>query len=91
MTDDINILLGKRLRKRRRMLGLSQKDLADAIGIRFQQIQKYECASNSLKASRVWQLSKVLQAPVTYFFDGLPTGAAPRTPKVSLTTDAPSP
>lgn len=72
MDDDINILLGKRLRSRRRLLGLSQKDLADAVGIRFQQIQKYECAGNSLKASRLWQLSQVLQVPVSYFFDGLP-------------------
>jgi transcriptional regulator with XRE-family HTH domain len=82
MTDDINILLGKRLRSRRRMLGLSQKDLADAVGIRFQQIQKYECAGNSLKASRLWQLSKVLQVPVTYFFDGLPA------PLIRRRTDA---
>ena len=82
MDEEINILLGKRLRRRRRMLGLTQKDLADAVGIRFQQIQKYECAGNGLKASRLWQLSQVLKVPVTYFFDGLPT------PRVGRTDDA---
>ena len=71
------------------MLGLSQKDLADAIGIRFQQIQKYECAGNSLKASRLWQLSQVLQVPVTYFFDGLPAPAVVRTPDALQSSGAP--
>lgn len=67
----IDLHLGRQLRRRRRLLGLSQKTLGTAIDVRFQQIQKYECAANRLTASRLWQLSKVLEVPVTYFFEGL--------------------
>jgi len=72
MVQDINTHLGKRLRSRRRLLGLSQKSLAAAIGVQFQQIQKYECAANRMSAARLWQLSKALDVPLSYFFDGLP-------------------
>jgi transcriptional regulator with XRE-family HTH domain len=51
-------------------LGLSQKHLAGAVGVRFQQIQKYECAANRLSAVRLWQLSKALDVPLSYFFEG---------------------
>lgn len=75
MENDINIDLGKRLRARRRLLGLSQKTLGSAIGLRFQQIQKYECAANGVSAARLWRLSKALGVPVSYFFEGLPVGS----------------
>lgn len=71
MGDPIDIHLGRRLRKRRRLLGLTQQELAGACGVRFQQIQKYECAANRMSASRLWQLAEVLQAPVSYFYEGL--------------------
>ena len=71
MANDIDLHLGKRLRRRRRLLGLTQQQLADAVGIRFQQIQKYECGANRISAARLWQLSEALQAPVSYFYDGL--------------------
>ncbi len=78
MDNDINIDLGRRLRRRRRLLGLSQKKLGSAVGVRFQQIQKYECAANSMSAARLWRLSKALDVPITYFFDGLPDAVDPR-------------
>ena len=74
MATDIDLHLGKRLRRRRRLLGLTQQQLADSVGIRFQQIQKYECGANRISASRLWQLATALQSPVTYFYDGLAGG-----------------
>jgi transcriptional regulator with XRE-family HTH domain len=58
-------------RRRRRLLGLTQQQLGDRVGIRFQQIQKYECGANRISASRLWQLSEALEVPVGYFYDGL--------------------
>jgi transcriptional regulator with XRE-family HTH domain len=71
MNDEIDVHLGRRLRRRRRLLGLTQQQLAGACGVRFQQIQKYECAANRMSAARLWQLSEVLQVPVSYFYEGL--------------------
>jgi transcriptional regulator with XRE-family HTH domain len=71
MTDEIDVHLGLRLRRRRRLLGLTQQQLALACGVRFQQIQKYECAANRMSAARLWQLAEVLEAPVSYFYEGL--------------------
>lgn len=71
MGDQIDLHLGKRLRRRRRLLGLTQQQLAGACGVRFQQIQKYECGANRISAARLWQLSEALEVPVGYFFDGL--------------------
>ena len=71
MMDVIDIHLGRRLRRRRRILGLTQQQLASACGVRFQQIQKYECAANRMSASRLWQLADVLEVPVSYFYEGL--------------------
>ena len=71
MANDIDLHLGKRLRRRRRLLGLTQQQLAIAVGVRFQQIQKYECGANRISAARLWQLSEALEVPVSYFFDGL--------------------
>ncbi|MEW6596319.1 MAG: helix-turn-helix transcriptional regulator [Pseudomonadota bacterium] len=71
MANDIDLHLGKRLRRRRRLLGLTQQQLAASVGIRFQQIQKYECGANRISAARLWQLSEALEVPVGYFYDGL--------------------
>ncbi|MDB5476877.1 MAG: transcriptional regulator [Phenylobacterium sp.] len=70
MADEIDVHLGRRLRRRRRLLGLTQQEVAESCGVRFQQIQKYECAANRMSAARIWQLAEVLQAPVSYFYDG---------------------
>jgi transcriptional regulator with XRE-family HTH domain len=69
--DEIDVHLGRRLRRRRRLLGLTQQELAGACGVRFQQIQKYECAANRMSAARLWQLAEVLEVPVSYFYEGL--------------------
>ena len=71
MTSEIDVHLARRLRRRRRLLGLTQQQLAAVCGVRFQQIQKYECAANRMSAARLWQLSEVLEVPVGYFFEGL--------------------
>ncbi|CAN7429717.1 helix-turn-helix transcriptional regulator [Phenylobacterium sp. LjRoot225] len=70
MGDEIDEHLGRRLRRRRRLLGLTQQQLASACGVRFQQIQKYECAANRMSAARMWQLAQVLDVPVSYFYEG---------------------
>lgn len=71
MASDIDLHLGRRLRRRRRLLGLTQQQLASQVGIRFQQIQKYECGANRIAAARLWELSEALETPVSYFYDGL--------------------
>jgi transcriptional regulator with XRE-family HTH domain len=71
MAADIDLHLGRRLRRRRRLLGLTQQQLAVQVGIRFQQIQKYECGANRISAARLWQLAEALETPVAYFYDGL--------------------
>ncbi|MGF1545201.1 MAG: helix-turn-helix domain-containing protein [Parvularculaceae bacterium] len=71
MTHPIDLHVGQRLRQRRRLLGLTQQKLAEAVSIRFQQIQKYESGANRISASRLWNLSQALQVPVSYFFEGL--------------------
>ncbi len=73
MGNDIDLHLGKRLRRRRRLLGLTQQQLAGVVGVRFQQIQKYECGANRISAARLWSLAEALEVPVGYFYDGLTT------------------
>jgi transcriptional regulator with XRE-family HTH domain len=71
MGNEVDRHLGRRLRQRRRSLGLTQQQLAEAIGVAFQQIQKYECGSSRLSASRLWCVGHALQVDVSYFFAGL--------------------
>lgn len=66
--------VGKRLRIRRSLLGLSQERLAEQVGVTFQQIQKYERGANRVSSSRLFQFSKVLGVPVDYFFDEMDKG-----------------
>ena len=73
MTDTphpIDTYVGSRLRARRRLLGITQEKLGDALGLTFQQVQKYERGSNRISASRLFELSKILNVPITYFFEG---------------------
>ncbi|HVK80588.1 MAG TPA: helix-turn-helix transcriptional regulator [Verrucomicrobiae bacterium] len=76
MANAIDLHVGKRLRRRRRLLGLTQQQLAESIGIRFQQIQKYECGANRVTASRLYELAVALNVPVNYFFEGLQAAPA---------------
>ncbi len=71
MTDNTDLHVGKRLRRRRRLLGMTQQDLAVMVGVRFQQIQKYECGANRITSSRLFDLSRALNVSVQYFFDGI--------------------
>jgi transcriptional regulator with XRE-family HTH domain len=69
--------VGSRVRMRRKMLAMSQTKLGDALGVAFQQVQKYEKGTNRIGASRLQQLSHVLQVPVEFFFEGAPNASAP--------------
>ena len=71
MNVDVDIHLGKGLRRRRKMMHLTQKQVALVVGVRFQQIQKYECGLNKISAARLWSLARALEVPVGYFFEGL--------------------
>jgi len=73
--NPIDIHVGQRLRLRRTLLGLSQEKLGEAIGITFQQLQKYERGANRISASRLFNLSQVLGVQVSYFFEDLPPPA----------------
>ncbi len=69
--NPVDIHVGSRIRMRRRVMGLSQDDLASQLGLTFQQVQKYERGTNRVSASKLFGIAVVLQAPVSYFFDGL--------------------
>src|SRR5262249_6218477 len=69
--------VGSRVRMRRLMLAMSQEKLGAALGLTFQQVQKYERGTNRIGASRLQQISHVLQVPVAYFFEGAPNASAP--------------
>jgi transcriptional regulator with XRE-family HTH domain len=66
--------VGSRMRMRRMMLGMSQGKLGDALGITFQQVQKYEKGANRISASRLEHIAQLLHAPVQFFFEGAPHG-----------------
>jgi len=74
--NPVDIHVGSRVRLRRTLLGLSQERLADALGLTFQQVQKYERGANRIGASRLHQLSRILEVPVSFFFEEM--GTAPR-------------
>lgn len=69
--------VGARVRMRRIMLSMSQEKLADTLGVTFQQVQKYEKGTNRIGASRLQEISKSLQVPPSFFFDGAPAGGVP--------------
>ena len=70
--------VGSRVRMLRRMLDMSQTDLANALGLTFQQVQKYEKGSNRISASRLQHISQILQVPVPFFFEGAPAASGVR-------------
>jgi len=71
MKHPVDVHVGKRVRHRRWMVGMTQQQLAEKVGIKFQQIQKYETGMNRVSASRLWDISDALDVPVAYFFEGL--------------------
>ena len=85
MKHAVDVHVGKRIRHRRWMNGTTQQQLAEAVGIKFQQIQKYETGMNRVSASRLWDISKVLNVDVAFFFEGLDEGV----PSVTSNSDMP--
>jgi transcriptional regulator with XRE-family HTH domain len=81
--------VGSRVRMRRMMLGMSQEKLGDALGLTFQQVQKYEKGTNRIGASRLQQISHILQVSVSFFFEGAPS--AQTSSKSDVMGEAPSP
>ena len=71
MSHPVDVHVGKRVRHRRWMVGMTQQQLAERVGIKFQQIQKYETGMNRISASRLWDIADALNVPVAFFFEGL--------------------
>ena len=71
MTHPVDVHVGKRIRHRRWLVGMTQQQLAERVGIKFQQIQKYETGANRVSASRLWDIADALEVPVSFFFEGL--------------------
>lgn len=76
MRHPVDVHVGKRVRHRRWMVGMTQQQLAERVGIKFQQIQKYETGMNRISASRLWDISAALGVPVSFFFEGLSDSGA---------------
>lgn len=77
MKHPVDVHVGKRIRHRRWMVGMTQQQLAERVGIKFQQIQKYETGMNRVSASRLWDISEALAVPISFFFEGLDGETAP--------------
>ena len=71
MAHKVDIHVGKRIRQRRWLTGMTQQKLAEMVGIKFQQIQKYETGANRVSASRLWDIADALDVNVAFFFDGM--------------------
>tara|TARA_B100001057_G_C22575706_1_gene842958 strand:+ start:291 stop:752 length:462 start_codon:yes stop_codon:yes gene_type:complete len=69
--NSVDMHVGKRVRLRRTLLGLSQEQLGDALNLTFQQVQKYECGTNRISASRLWDISQILDTSISYFFEDM--------------------
>lgn len=74
MKHPVDAHVGKRIRHRRWMVGMTQQQLADKVGIKFQQIQKYETGMNRVSASRLWDIAETLGVTISFFFEGLAEG-----------------
>ncbi|WP_299406465.1 helix-turn-helix transcriptional regulator [uncultured Roseobacter sp.] len=71
MVHVVDVHVGKRIRQRRWLVGMTQQKLAECVGIKFQQIQKYETGANRVSASRLWDIADALEVDVAFFFEGL--------------------
>ncbi|WP_299282471.1 helix-turn-helix transcriptional regulator [uncultured Tateyamaria sp.] len=76
MAHMVDAHVGKRIRQRRWLIGMTQQKLADMVGIKFQQIQKYETGANRVSASRLWDIGEAMGVPVAFFFEGIKEGDA---------------
>ncbi len=78
--NPVDVHVGARLRVRRTLMGMSQTTVGDAIGLTFQQMQKYEKGTNRISASRLFALSRLLDVPIQHFFDDMPAAVAVSSP-----------
>jgi transcriptional regulator with XRE-family HTH domain len=85
--NPIDVHVGARVRLRRTLLGMSQEKLGEAIGLTFQQIQKYERGFNRIGASRLFDISKVLEVPISFFFEEMDDSVAERSPRKLAVAD----
>jgi transcriptional regulator with XRE-family HTH domain len=91
--NPVDVHVGARVRQRRAFLGMSQTTLSDAIGLTFQQMQKYERGTNRISSSRLYDLARVLDVPIEYFFDDMPpefAASSPATEKRGSVKELPS-
>lgn len=79
--NPIDIHVGQRIRLRRTILHITQQQLADMLGLTFQQVQKYEKGMNRVGASRLWDISRVLEVPMGFFFDDMDVSVAQKSPR----------
>jgi transcriptional regulator with XRE-family HTH domain len=84
--NPIDVHVGARIRLRRTLLGISQTTLAEAIGLTFQQVQKYESGANRVSSSRLYDLAQILDVPLSYFFEEMSAGVSAQTPSALMRT-----
>ena len=87
MKHPVDAHVGKRIRHRRWMVGMTQQQLADKVGIKFQQIQKYETGMNRVSASRLWDIADALGVEISFFFEGLAEGDVPKLAGADMMAD----
>lgn len=87
MPHPVDVHVGKRVRHRRWLIGMTQQQLAEKVGIKFQQIQKYETGANRISASRLWDIAEALDVPVSFFFEGLEEASKPEAGKPAVPAD----
>lgn len=86
--NPVDVHVGNRIRLRRTLLGLSQEKLASMLGLTFQQVQKYERGMNRVGASRLWDISKVLEVPINFFYEDMDKSVASQSPRMFSVPDA---
>lgn len=84
----IDVHVGRRVRLRRTLLGMSQEQLGEALSITFQQVQKYERGSNRISASRLWDIGQILDVPVSFFFDDMSDDTKDHSPRKMKASEA---
>lgn len=84
MKHPVDVHVGKRVRHRRWMVGMTQQQLGDIVGIKFQQIQKYETGMNRISASRLWDIAQALDVSISFFFEGFDSEVAEASPALEL-------
>jgi transcriptional regulator with XRE-family HTH domain len=87
MAHPVDVHVGKRIRHRRWLVGMTQQGLAERVGIKFQQIQKYETGANRVSASRLWDIADALGVEISFFFEGLDQPAGERSAEEGVPAD----